>query len=96
MKRKHTILCLSFVAVYLGSYLALSLGGAYMPAAYGTNGIKWWAWTPRGFADQTGRLRAGLVIPFFPLYWIDSRYWHSDWTGLRGPQRMPVPPNLGR
>ncbi len=93
MKRKYTTPSLCFVAIYLGSYLGLSLGGAYMPANYGLNGIKDWAWTPRGFADDSGRLRVGVVIPFFPLYWIDSRYWHSDWTGLSGPQKMPVRPS---
>lgn len=82
------ILCL--VAVYLGSYLSLSLSGAYMPATYGTNGIKDWAWTPRGFACDSGRFRVWLVIPFFPLYWTDLRFWHNDWTGLSGPQKMPM------
>jgi len=92
MRRNFAILSLVFLTAYLGSYLALSLGGAYMPATYGTNGIKDWAWTPRGFADKAGRLRIGLFVPFFPLFWIDSRYWHNDWTGLSGPQTMPVRP----
>jgi hypothetical protein len=63
MKRKYTVLCLA-LAAYIGSYVALSLSGAYMPATYGTNGIKDWAWTPRGFADDSGHLRASVVIPF--------------------------------
>jgi hypothetical protein len=32
MTRKYTILSFLFVAAYVGSYLALSLGGAYLPA----------------------------------------------------------------
>jgi hypothetical protein len=97
MKHKYSILCLFIAAAYVGGYLVLSLCGAYMPATYGTNGIKDWAWTPRGFADQSGRWRIGLFVPFFPLWWIDSRYWHNDWTGLSGPQKMPTRPNkVGR
>ena len=71
MKLKYTLLILCSAGVYLGSYIALSFSGTYMPATQGTNGVKDWVWTPRGFADDSGRLRAGLVIPFLPLWWID-------------------------
>gem|GEM_PF-1782769 len=87
---RYTILSLLLIAAYSGGYLALSLGGAYMPATYGLNGIKDWAWIPRGFADDAGKLRPALFIPFFPLYWIDSRYWHNDWTGSNGPRKTPL------
>jgi hypothetical protein len=80
----------AFLAAYLCIYLVLSLTGAYMPATYGLNGIKDWAWTPRYFADGSGRLRVAMFIGFYPLYWYDHRYWHNDWTGLSGPRREPV------
>jgi|SRR5215468_2107578 len=87
----YSLLLLLFLAAYVGSYLGMSMGGAYMPANYGANGIKDWGWIPRGFASESGRFRVGFVIAFFPLYWVDSRYWHDDWTGLNGPQKMPIP-----
>lgn len=92
MKRNYSILGLLFVAAYISSYLAMSLGGVYRPANIGLNGVKDWGWTPRGFTDQSGRLRVGLVIAFFPLYWVDSNCWHNDWRGLSGPRKMSVRP----
>ena len=91
MRHKLVVSGLAFLAVHLGGYLALSLSGAYMPSAVGTNGIKGWLWMPRGFADESGKVRAGLVIAFYPLYWLDSRYWHSDWTGMSDQRKMPSP-----
>ena len=89
MRRKRAKLVVLVFSLYLGVYLLLSLSGAYMPATYGLNGIKDWAWTPRYFAEKTGRLRPAVFIVFFPLYWMDHRYWHNDWTGLSGPCLEP-------
>ena len=93
MRRKYASISLLLLAGYIGSYLGLTVTGVYMPSIWGLNGIKSWAWTPAGFADASGRLRAPVVILYLPLYWIDHRYWHNDWTGLRGPFTQPVQPN---
>jgi hypothetical protein len=85
-----TITTLMVVGIYVASYLGLSLRGSYMPFTYGTNGIKDWAWTPRFFADDAGKYRLVPRYAFMPLYWLDSRYWHNDWTGMTGPRKMPV------
>ena len=90
MKKKHTIMILTLLVSYVGVYLSLSQSGTYMPFTYGANGIKDWTWTPRYFADDSGRSRIGMFYAFMPLYWLDSRYWHNDWTGLSGPRRMPA------
>jgi hypothetical protein len=39
------------LSAYMGSYLWLSTHGKFVPAAYGTNGVKHYAWAPDGFAD---------------------------------------------
>jgi hypothetical protein len=88
MKTKSAMIVAAFVCIYVGIYLALSLNGAYMPVAWGTNGIKSWAWTPKYFADESGYFRARLFYVFLPLFWLDDRYWHNDWTGESGPQKL--------
>ena len=76
----------TFAIIYVVMYLALSLAGTYRPATWGLNGIKDFAWSPKYFADRTGRLRRGWAYAFLPLYWLDLRYWHNDWTGESGPR----------
>jgi hypothetical protein len=92
VKPKPATLILTVFAVYLIAYLGMSVTGSYMPFTAGTNGIKSWVWAPRGIVDETGRFRRGVDTVFYPLLWLDFRFWHSDWTGSTGPYKNLKPP----
>ena len=92
MKGKYGSLVVVALAVYIMTYIGMSSAGGYMPLTTGTNGIKSWIWAPAGIADDTGRFRRGIFPIFFPLFWVDCRFWHNDWTGLRGPHKTLRPP----
>ncbi|HMD54663.1 MAG TPA: hypothetical protein VKJ65_08960, partial [Phycisphaerae bacterium] len=55
-----------------------------IPASFGTNGIKDWVWAPLGFAYKDGRFPTTIGWIFIPLWSLDARYWHNDWTGQSG------------
>lgn len=86
-------LLLVFVAYFL-SYYVMTRNGAYTPAAYGTNGVKWYAWEPAGFADENGRW--GLIVPmvYLPLYVIDRKWWHVDDNVFNGDYPVRHPPRV--
>ena len=77
---------------YLVAYLGMTQSGGYIPFTSGTNGIKDWIWTPRYFTDDTGQFRRGMFYAFFPLVWLDFKFWLNDWTGMSGPHRTLKPP----
>jgi hypothetical protein len=33
-----------------------------------------------------------MFYAFFPLVWLDFKFWHNDWTGMSGPHRTLKPP----
>ena len=72
-----TIVCLLLAFVYVGTYLLLSLGGRYEPAAWGVDNVKWYAWAPRGFV-QDFRWNRGPMLAFLPLYYLDTHFWHNQ------------------
>jgi hypothetical protein len=80
---------LGALLLYVGSYVPLSKCGCYAPHCWGLNGIKDWAWTPCGFVSGTGQYRLALFALYLPLYRLDIRFWHDDWTGRTGPSWMP-------
>jgi hypothetical protein len=87
MRRKLISSVLVFLVGYCGIYTGLTLSGAYIPYAQGTNGIKDWVWAPCGFAyKKHGRFPTALGWLFYPLWRCDVRYWHNDWTGQNGPR----------
>ncbi|MBK1854030.1 hypothetical protein JO972_03620 [Verrucomicrobiaceae bacterium 5K15] len=68
---------LAAVAFYLISYLLLSSLGTYGPAAYGTNGVKFYRWYPRGISTGgVPQLVIGMV--YAPLWALDRAYWHTQ------------------
>ena len=71
------IVLLILLLVYVGSYVVLSSGGCYEPAAIGLNGVKGYGWAPRGFVDHY-RWKRWPAIVYLPLYIIDVRAWHRD------------------
>jgi hypothetical protein len=75
-KFKRIILGL-IITIYLGSYLLLSLQGRFEPAAIGLNGVKSYAWAPKGFVNEF-KWNNSFVIFYSPLYAIDQWYWHTD------------------
>jgi hypothetical protein len=91
MSRKYALFCLMLLGAYAGTYLALTLRGVYMPVTYGATGIKDWGWAPQGFRDDSGTCRWVFYTAYWPLWRLDSRYCHDDWSGLTGPQKIPPP-----
>lgn len=61
---------------YVGSYALLSSHGRYEPAAFGLNGVKWYAWAPSGFVENF-RWSPNLIRVYLPLYALDCRFWHT-------------------
>jgi len=79
LARKHAIgivLGLNML-LYVGSYALLSSCGRYEPACIGLNGVKWYEWAPSGFVENF-RWSPNLLRVYLPLYWLDSRFWHSS------------------
>ncbi len=66
-----------FLFCYILSYFILSLNGIYRPACIGTNGIKWWHWTPAGYYTEGYNLRLPVLIAYGPLWRIDNALWHN-------------------
>ena len=75
------------VFMYIGSYLWRSTQGRYEPAAIGLNGVKWYHWAPRGFVTDF-RWNQTLVQAYYPLFFIDTRFWHTSDDAYRG--RYPI------
>ncbi len=64
------------IGLYCGSYLVLSLGGHYEPDTIGLAGVKWYGWRPLFFSNDY-RLNKYIIIPYFPLWLLDTNYWHT-------------------
>ena len=73
--------------IYVGSYLMLSISGRFEPEAIGLNGVKWYAWAPRGFVHDY-RWRKSLRTVFIPLWIADTHLWHT--SDKAGGGRYPV------
>jgi hypothetical protein len=86
MRRKLIISLLVFLIVYSGSYMGLTMRGAYIPAATDLNGVMWWIWAPPGFAYKDGRFPTILGLIYIPLWSLDTHYWHNDGSGQSGPR----------
>jgi hypothetical protein len=66
-------------ALYLLSYVCLSIAGRYEPADWGLTGPKSYAWAPLGFFNSHDlRWRKYVLVFFFPLYAIDCKIWHTQ------------------
>ena len=64
------------ITLYCCSYCLLSLQGTYGPAAFGSNGIKWYAWYPKGFA-YNGWFGYSMSVFYAPLLSLDRSVWHT-------------------
>ena len=91
MKRAARVITLCFI-LYLLSYVALSPFGAYAPAVWGLNGVKWYAWAPPGFYDPaTGEwIHTPLRIFYAPLSIADDRFWHLHYHPEDSDPQHPV------
>ncbi|MGM0487948.1 MAG: hypothetical protein ACQESR_14445 [Planctomycetota bacterium] len=75
------------LGVYFSVYVVLSLNGRYEPAVIGLNGVKCYAWAPRGFhANLTWRQEP--LMFFAPLYGADTWLWHAEDEAHSG--RYPI------
>jgi len=79
---------------YVGTYVVLSSGGVYVPYTAGLSGVKDWAWAPKGFSDNAAalQLESNKVRFFYPIWWFDSHYWHTDHVAPSGPRHPAAPP----
>lgn len=75
------------LVTYAGVYVTLSANGRYEPAAWGLNGVKWYAWAPAGFVRDFA-WDSRMVIAFAPLYYLDQRFWHTERESESG--RYPI------
>ena len=66
------------LALYVLSYVCLSLNGIYRPGAIGGNGIKNWEWSPAGYVDGDYKPRKVVFNAFAPLWILDRNYWHIE------------------
>jgi hypothetical protein len=71
------------VGLYVITYLTLSIAGRYEPGSLGASGVKWYYWAPKGFVTGNGdvrslRWRQGMLLTFGPLFWLDTRTWHTQ------------------
>lgn len=91
IKKKRVKYTLAAVAnVYVCSYLVLSLMGRYEPEAIGTNGVKWYAWAPKGFVHEF-RWNMPMYFAYYPLYVLDRKLWHTrNRTGRYPVNEVPV------
>jgi hypothetical protein len=83
--------CILIALAYGGSYVALSANGAYEPGILGPAGIKEWMWVPVGMRSWDEQPKMTPLWYFYccPLYALDIRCWHDDWSGRDGPRRIP-------
>jgi hypothetical protein len=99
MKRLLKYLGLT-ATLYLFSYSALTLFGAYAPSIWGmskTGGLrpKQYEWAPAGFYDPRTGSRAWLEKLYAPLLSLDRRHWHtSRLPNPDDPQHPAVLPRL--
>jgi hypothetical protein len=91
MKRAAQVTSL-LLGIYVLSYIALSLFGAYAPAVWGLNGVKWYSWAPPGFYDPaTGNwIHTPLRIFYAPLSIADDRFWHTHYHPENSDPQHPV------
>jgi hypothetical protein len=75
------------LAIYAGSYIALSAGGRYEPASIGLAGVRWYAWAPHGFVDAY-RWKYWPLLIYAPLAYFDAWLWHPP--GNPPPRNYPI------
>jgi hypothetical protein len=76
ISRRFVIVGLALLIIYIGSYVALSIGGCYEPYCIGLGGVKCYAWAPHGFVTDY-KWNTMLMIVYHPLMVLDERYWHT-------------------
>ena len=68
----------SIIIFYVGVYSVLSMNGIFRPGCIGTNGIKWYEWTPYGFVNENYEYNHAMMAIYMPLIQLDCRFWHTD------------------
>ena len=81
-----SIVLLTLLLVYVGTYVAISVDGCYEPVAIGLNGVKAYGWAPHGFVTHYTWNRWPLF--YLPLWSLDNRAWHTEAKVFSG--RYPV------
>jgi hypothetical protein len=78
MRARAPIILNLLLGTYVLSYLALSVGGAYAPSAFGVSTIKAYRWAPRGFYNSASHTwRVGPRLLYAPLYLADDYFIHN-------------------
>ena len=76
--RVSLVLCSLLVALYVGSYLVLTMNGRFEVGTISA-GITY-EWAPRGFVTG-GRWKLNYIRFYFPLYQLDVNFWHEPRRG---------------
>jgi len=71
---KITLIVLT--ALYVSTYIFLSLQGRYEPSCIGASGVKSYRWAPLGFVSDM-KWRNSLFFFFLPIYVADNKLWHT-------------------
>lgn len=74
-------------AIYLGTYLVLSIDGRYEPLEWGLRGPKRYEWAPWGFVHEM-RWRTTMVAAFLPCWELNRFFWH--WEDRMFSGKLPV------
>ena len=77
-----SLVLILLLVIYIGSYVVLSVGGCYEPAAIGLGGVKAYAWAPRSFYVGNQWQRCPMI--YAPLFILDRQLWHTQeksWSG---------------
>lgn len=91
MKRgllKSVIVLFALIAIYILTYVALSLAGQYQPSSIEYGGKLGYTWAPFGFCsspNSTSKGQSGLahwnvpmVFTFYPLWFVDTVHVHKS------------------
>jgi hypothetical protein len=91
MKNRRAIAFGTFCAMYVFSYVSLSVAGRYEPAAWGLDGVKWYSWAPAGFVRSKDlEWRRHTLLMFYPLYQLDRKFWHTEAKMFTGKYPMNI------
>lgn len=72
--------------IYIFTYLSLSFQGNYAPAILGLGRVKSYGWSPKYFTygPMQDQWREPLLYAFLPLYFVDTRLWHTSEKARKG------------
>jgi hypothetical protein len=59
----------------------------------GLNGVKYYAWAPKGFVSEY-HWNSGMVALYYPLYLLDTALWHTSDKSYRSGYPVNTPEDI--